>query len=87
MLRLFEQYWPGWYRDPARWGRRPGRPWGTADGCIPFPLFGLLFRAIEPALALERLNLSKGINLAFAGPEGAGPQILDDAIREAYPDA
>lgn len=79
LLKRFETAWPGWYYDPRRWA--------TADGVIPFPLFAILARAIVPAEAMERLHLARAIGLAFAGPEGEGPRLLEEALQDAYPEA
>lgn len=55
--------------------------WGTADGCVPFKVIWVYFRAIEIFRARTALDLQRGINLAFSD----GPA-LQTAHEDAFPE-
>ena len=78
VLQQFQEAWPGWYHNPGRWP--------TSDGIIPFKLFEVCYRAVKPRRALDRINLSKAINLAFAGEENGGTALIERELDEAYPE-
>lgn len=71
-----ERHFPGVYYAPGRWE--------TSDGYIPFPVFDRYVAALFPALALERMNLTQGIGLAFGGKDGEERWLA--TVREAYPE-
>lgn len=70
-----EQRWPGSFYAPLRWG--------TADGCMPFAVCWMYFRAMRAGLALDALTTARGIGLAFGDP-GAARKPMDTAIDEAF---
>lgn len=78
LLREFEEAFPGWYHNPARWP--------TQDGVIPHRLFSLLVRTLEPGRAKYRLDVAKAIGIAIAGEEGDGPQLVNNAVDDAFPE-
>lgn len=75
--------WPGLIYAPRRWGyHRRRRPTGTIDGVIPYRVFLAYLSGLGPALALERVNLTRAVSTVLAG-EGAA-EALDRDLEEAF---
>lgn len=67
----------------ASWYHAPGR-WDTSDGCVPIRVVWAWFAALDMARALDALDTSHGIGLAF-GADEVGRRARMETFDAAFP--
>lgn len=72
------EYGAGWYYQPGRWP--------TSDGVVPWTEFLAASKALWAFRAIDRMNTTRAIGVAFAGDTPDGQRVRAAEVAEAFPD-